>query len=107
MQVTVPLILIQIMADKIASDPQMQRFIQVETQRQKFNQVLHSMTEQCWDVCMGTPSQSLDRKTQTCMVNCVERFLDTTNFVVNRLQKEGEKLISNQGSESSENFKWQ
>ena len=74
-------------------DPQMQRFIESETQKQRFQQLVHSLTDQCWDTCMGNPGQKLERKTETCLVNCVERFIDTSNFVVNRLEKEGENYI--------------
>ncbi|NXW06144.1 TIM8A translocase, partial [Fregetta grallaria] len=29
-------------------DPQLQRFIEVETQKQRFQQLVHQMTELCW-----------------------------------------------------------
>ena len=84
-------------------DPQMQRFLESETQKQRFQQLVHSLTDQCWDTCMGNPGQKLDRKTETCLVNCVERFIDTSNFVVNRLEKEGENYIR---KESESVDKW-
>ncbi|KAK7486999.1 hypothetical protein BaRGS_00021815 [Batillaria attramentaria] len=74
------------MAGEALQDPRMQRFVEAETQRQRFQQLVHSLTEKCWDACMGTPGQKLDSRTETCMVNCVERFIDTTNYVVNRLE---------------------
>ncbi|KAM6061612.1 mitochondrial import inner membrane translocase subunit Tim8 A isoform 2-T2 [Chlamydotis macqueenii] len=30
------------------ADPQLQRFIEVETQKQRFQQLVHQMTELCW-----------------------------------------------------------
>ena len=48
-------------------------------------------TDICWDKCMGTPGAKLDAKTQTCMQNCVERFLDVTMFVTNRFAQIVEK----------------
>ncbi|KAK3908114.1 Mitochondrial import inner membrane translocase subunit Tim8 A [Frankliniella fusca] len=48
-------------------------------------------TDICWDKCMGTPGSKLDSKTQTCMQNCVERFLDVTMFVTNRFAQIVEK----------------
>lgn len=48
---------------------------------------MHGLTDQCWEVCMDKPGNRLDTKTENCLVNCVERFIDTTNFVVNRLEK--------------------
>lgn len=67
-------------------DPTIQRFVNQETQRQRFQALVHEMTGRCWDTCMGNPSTKLDSKTENCIRNCVERFLDTSNFVVNRLE---------------------
>lgn len=36
---------------------------------------------------MEKPSSRLDSKTELCIANCVDRFIDTSNFVVNRLEK--------------------
>ena len=66
-------------------DPYMQRFIEAETQKQRFQQLVHGLTERCWELCMDKPGQKLDSRTENCMVNCVQRFIDTTNYVVNRL----------------------
>lgn len=34
--------------DLSVSDPQLQHFIEVETQKQRFQQLVHQMTELCW-----------------------------------------------------------
>ena len=34
-------------------DPQLQHFIEVETQKQRFQQLVHQMTELCWVRCLG------------------------------------------------------
>jgi import inner membrane translocase subunit TIM8 len=73
--------------DTLEKDPQLKRFIELESQKQRFQVLVHGLTEQCWDVCVDKPSTRLDSKTETCLVNCVERFIDTTGFVVNRLDK--------------------
>ncbi|XP_074650062.1 mitochondrial import inner membrane translocase subunit Tim8 A-like [Tubulanus polymorphus] len=77
-------------SDKMSAlqrDPQMQRFIQAETQKQRFNQLVHGIADECWELCMpDRPGNKLDRKTESCLTNCVERFLDTTNYVVNRME---------------------
>ena len=49
--------------------------------------LVHGLNEQCWDICMEKPSSCLDSKTENCVSNCVNRFIDTSNFVVNRLEK--------------------
>lgn len=102
--------------DKIAgNDPHLQRFMAAETQKQRFQQLVHSLTDQCWDSCVGSPGQKLERKTESCIVNCVERFIDTGNYVVNRLEKEGEGYMAQEAQSKglglsgsgSEGFKWQ
>ncbi|KAG7166481.1 Mitochondrial import inner membrane translocase subunit Tim8 A-like, partial [Homarus americanus] len=37
--------------------------------------------------CMDRPSTRLESRTEGCITNCVERFIDANNFVANRLQK--------------------
>lgn len=72
--------------DDVLKDPGMQHFVEMETQRQRFHHLVHSLTERCWDSCMGNPGQKLDNDTESCITNCVERFIDTTNYVINRLE---------------------
>ncbi|XP_033993713.1 mitochondrial import inner membrane translocase subunit Tim8 A [Trematomus bernacchii] len=69
------------------ADPQLQRFIESETQKQRFQQLVHQMTGVCWDKCMDKPGPKLDSRTEMCFVNCVERFIDTSNFILNRLEQ--------------------
>ncbi|PSN34217.1 Mitochondrial import inner membrane translocase subunit Tim8 A [Blattella germanica] len=73
--------------DKTLGDPHLQQFIETETQKQRFQFLIHGLTEKCWELCMDKPSGRLDHSTSNCLTNCVERFIDTTNFVVNRLEK--------------------
>ena len=106
------------MAEGVLNDPQMRQFVQTESSRMRFQKLVHTLTEQCWDRCMGTPGQTMDKKTHKCMTNCVERFIDTSEFVVKRLEKEGEQhmagMTSDQGStggsgtgdSSGSSYKW-
>ncbi|XP_059588700.1 mitochondrial import inner membrane translocase subunit Tim8 A isoform X1 [Alligator mississippiensis] len=74
--------------DLSVSDPQLQHFIEVETQKQRFQQLVHQMTELCWqEKCMDKPGPKLDSRAETCFVNCVERFIDTSQFILNRLEQ--------------------
>lgn len=52
-----------------------------------FQVLVHELTEKCWDKCMDRPSTRLESRTEGCISNCVQRFIDSTNFVANRLQK--------------------
>lgn len=49
--------------------------------------LVHELTEKCWDKCMDRPSTRLEPRTEACISNCVHRFIDSSNFVANRLQK--------------------
>lgn len=80
-------------------DHKIQRFLEAETQKQRFQQLVHTLTDQCWETCVDRAGQKLDSKTETCIVNCVERFIDTTNFVVNRLEN---VQINHHGSEEND-----
>jgi len=68
------------------NDPELQRFIAEETQKAKFQSNTFTFTDICWDKCIDKPPSKMDSRTEQCMVNCVERFLDTTNLVLSRLQ---------------------
>ena len=74
------------MSGAALQDPSVQRFVNQETQKQRFHGLIHEMTGRCWDTCVGNPGTKLDSKTENCIKNCVDRFLDTSNFVVNRLE---------------------
>uniref|UniRef100_A0A914NY77 Mitochondrial import inner membrane translocase subunit n=2 Tax=Panagrolaimus TaxID=55784 RepID=A0A914NY77_9BILA len=78
--------------DMESSDPNFNRFLhqlQAESQRQKFAEQVHTLTNRCWDVCFTDyrPPSKLDSKTQTCLSNCVNRMVDASNFMVEHLQK--------------------
>ena len=79
-------------------DPALQRFMQIETEKQKLQGVIHQLNEKCWDQCMDgvKPSSRLDSRSQDCLRNCVDRFLDANIMVTRRI---GEKAnISGLGS---------
>lgn len=59
----------------------------VFTQKQRFQQLVHQMTELCWEKCMDKPGPKLDSRAEACFVNCVERFIDTSQFILNRLEQ--------------------
>ena len=71
-------------------DPTLQRFMQIESEKQKLQGVIHQLNEKCWDQCMDgvKPSTRLEGKSRDCISNCVERFLDANIMVTRRF---GEK----------------
>jgi import inner membrane translocase subunit TIM8 len=79
-------------------DPQLASFIEQENQKQRFQTVVHTLTEQCWDLCAPSISSRLDGKSETCLANCVERFIDSSNFIINKLGQEGAAAVSSMKS---------
>ncbi|XP_036187434.1 mitochondrial import inner membrane translocase subunit Tim8 A-like [Myotis myotis] len=75
-------------------DPQLQHFMEAETQKQRFQQLVHQMTEVCWEKCMNKPGPKLDSRAEACFVNCVERFIDTSQFILNRLEQKSKSAFS-------------
>ncbi|KYM76333.1 PREDICTED: mitochondrial import inner membrane translocase subunit Tim8 A-like [Atta cephalotes] len=68
-------------------DDQLQHFIETETKKQQFQGLVHELTGLCWEICMDKPSLRLEPKVHKCLVNCVERFIDTTNYITNRIER--------------------
>ena len=58
--------------------------VAVEQQKLQFMNQVHKLNETCWDLCVGNPSSSLSGREETCLTNCVDRFIDTTLLITNR-----------------------
>nr|DAA34771.1 TPA_inf: mitochondrial import inner membrane translocase subunit TIM8 [Amblyomma variegatum] len=86
-------------------DREMQQFLAVEQQKAQFQAqqqelvpyqdhsvtgevactfLVHRLNEICWDKCVDKPGAKLDGRTETCLSNCVERFIDTSLSITNR-----------------------
>ena len=75
-------------------DARLQQFMQVETEKQKIQGVIHELNEKCWDKCMDgvKPSSRLDGRSQDCIRNCVERFLDSNIMVTRRIGEKASQM---------------
>ncbi|GJE85981.1 Tim10/DDP family zinc finger-domain-containing protein [Phanerochaete sordida] len=79
------------MADQLplddATKKELQTFMENEQAQQRLNASIHSFTSMCWDKCItATPGNSFSRSESSCLANCVERFLDTSLYIVNRIE---------------------
>ncbi|XP_030749957.1 mitochondrial import inner membrane translocase subunit Tim8 [Sitophilus oryzae] len=74
-------------------DKDLQEFLMAEKQKAQFNAQIHEFNDFCWEKCVDKPSNKLDSKTETCLSNCVDRFIDVSLLITNRfaqlLQKSG------------------
>ncbi|XP_008121889.2 mitochondrial import inner membrane translocase subunit Tim8 B [Anolis carolinensis] len=72
---------------------ELQRMVAAEEQRARLTAQVHNFMEVCWEKCVDKPGSKLDSRTESCLANCVNRFIDTTLSVTNRfaqvLQKGG------------------
>ncbi|XP_068564907.1 mitochondrial import inner membrane translocase subunit Tim8 B [Cebidichthys violaceus] len=71
-------------ASEKAEATELQRMIAIEQQKAQFQAQVHTFTDVCWDKCVDSPGSKLDHRTETCLVSCVERFIDTTLTITNR-----------------------
>ncbi|XP_077398033.1 mitochondrial import inner membrane translocase subunit Tim8 B [Festucalex cinctus] len=71
-------------ASEKAEATELQRLIAIEQQKAQFHAQVHNFTDVCWDKCVDSPGTKLDSRTETCLVSCVERFIDTTLSITNR-----------------------
>ncbi|XP_045122757.1 mitochondrial import inner membrane translocase subunit Tim8-like [Portunus trituberculatus] len=67
-----------------SKDSELQSFLMMEQQKAQMQAMIHKMNEVCWEVCVGSPASRLDARTETCISNCVDRFIDSSLFITNR-----------------------
>jgi len=66
-------------------DKDLQEFLLVEQQKAHFQQQIHRLNEICWDKCVtDKPAAKLDSRTDNCLSNCVNRFIDASLAVTQR-----------------------
>eukprot|EP00088_Acartia_fossae_P018011 TRINITY_DN20336_c0_g1_i1.p1 TRINITY_DN20336_c0_g1~~TRINITY_DN20336_c0_g1_i1.p1 ORF type:complete len:144 (-),score=26.22 TRINITY_DN20336_c0_g1_i1:139-570(-) len=69
-----------------------QQAVAVEQQKLQFMSQVHKLNDTCWDLCVGSMSSSLSGREETCLTNCVERFVDTTMLITNRFAQLAQKM---------------
>ena len=68
-------------------DKEVQEFVMMEEQKAQFMMQVHRLTDTCWDKCVEKVGNKLDSRQETCISNCVERFIDTALNITNRFQQ--------------------
>ncbi|THU94848.1 hypothetical protein K435DRAFT_667492, partial [Dendrothele bispora CBS 962.96] len=63
-------------------------FLEKEQTQAKLHSTVHTFTTMCWDKCVtSTPSTRFSRGEESCLMNCVDRFLDSSIFLVNQISQ--------------------
>ncbi|KAF5368502.1 hypothetical protein D9758_002418 [Tetrapyrgos nigripes] len=78
------------MADNFdeATKKELSAFLEKEQTQAKLHSTVHNLTTMCWDKCVtSTPSTRFSRGEESCLMNCVDRFLDTSIFLVRQIQE--------------------
>ncbi|KAK7694490.1 hypothetical protein QCA50_001676 [Cerrena zonata] len=72
---------------------ELETFMDNERAQARVHSSIHQMTSMCWDKCVtGTPSTSFSRSESSCLANCVDRFLDTSLFLVNQVERQRQQF---------------
>lgn len=75
------------------NDPELQRYLQQAAGQARITAAAMGFTDLCWEKCVDKvgskpiDSSGGDTRTAECLQNCVERFLDTTDFILKRLEQ--------------------
>ncbi|KZT21662.1 hypothetical protein NEOLEDRAFT_733061 [Neolentinus lepideus HHB14362 ss-1] len=65
---------------------EMQTFLTGLQATSQLQQNIVDYTNRCWDKCItGAPGSYLSSSEERCVANCVERFLDASVYMVNKL----------------------
>lgn len=67
-----------------SGDNELQEFLVAEQQKAQFQSQIHRLNEICWDKCVDKPGNKMDSRTETCISNCVDRFIDTSLAITTR-----------------------
>ncbi|KAG5952928.1 Mitochondrial import inner membrane translocase subunit tim8 [Claviceps sorghi] len=66
----------------------LRQFLANEQQRSHIQSQTHNLTQVCWKKCItgSIRNSKLDRAEETCLANCVDRFLDMNFLTMKHLQ---------------------
>ncbi|XP_014287626.1 mitochondrial import inner membrane translocase subunit Tim8 [Halyomorpha halys] len=83
------------LSDSKEVDAELQQFLLIERERAKIQAQIHEFSDICWDKCMDKPGNKLDSRTETCLANCVDRFIDVSLLIANRFSQMVQKNSGN------------
>lgn len=75
------------------NDPAIQRQLQQTQAAAQMQAIIHDLTDKCWETCMDKPGPKLDSKQQSCLNNCVQRFIDANILATRQLENKASSLL--------------
>ncbi|KAG6802221.1 mitochondrial import inner membrane translocase subunit Tim8 [Apis laboriosa] len=82
-----------IMEDNKIGSGELQEFVIAEKQKALIQAQIHEFNDICWDKCIDKPGVKLDSRTETCLTNCVDRFIDVSLLITNRFAQLLQKSV--------------
>ncbi|XP_060831747.1 mitochondrial import inner membrane translocase subunit Tim8 [Bombus pascuorum] len=80
--------------NKLAAS-ELQEFFMAEKQKAQIQAQIHEFNDICWEKCVDKPGVKLDSRTEQCLSNCVDRFIDVSLLVTNRFAQILQKSVGN------------
>ncbi|PVG04595.1 putative TIM8-translocase of the mitochondrial inner membrane [Serendipita vermifera] len=72
-----------------ATQKELAQFLDQQQAEARMNNQIHKFTGMCWDKCMtGSIGGRFSRSEESCLVNCVDRFLDTSLFLMKKIDEQ-------------------
>ncbi|XP_033349726.1 mitochondrial import inner membrane translocase subunit Tim8 [Bombus vosnesenskii] len=77
------------------AESELQEFFMAEKQKAQIQAQIHEFNDICWEKCVDKPGVKLDSRTETCLSNCVDRFIDVSLLITNRFAQILQKSVGN------------
>ncbi|KAH6901970.1 Tim10/DDP family zinc finger-domain-containing protein [Coprinopsis sp. MPI-PUGE-AT-0042] len=76
-----------------ATQKELTEFVSNELAKRKYQESVQKFTGMCWDKCItSVTSSQLGRNEESCLANCVDRFLDASMYIVSQVQEKRNQL---------------
>ncbi|RSH95122.1 Mitochondrial import inner membrane translocase subunit tim8 [Saitozyma podzolica] len=76
-----------------ATRKELEEFLEQEQAKAKLQASVHELTNTCWNKCItGGISSKFSRSEATCLENCVDRFLDSSLYIVRQIESQKQQL---------------
>ncbi|WVQ93023.1 mitochondrial import inner membrane translocase subunit TIM8 [Kwoniella sp. CBS 9459] len=76
-----------------ASKKELEAFLEQEQAKAKLQASIHELTNTCWNTCItGSISSKFSKSEAQCLENCVDRFLDSSLYIVRQIEAQKQQL---------------
>eukprot|EP00035_Acanthoeca_spectabilis_P021029 m.435924 g.435924 ORF g.435924 m.435924 type:complete len:82 (+) comp17912_c0_seq1:2897-3142(+) len=77
-----------------ADQRELQQFVMEQRQKVETQTIIAGITDVCFEKCCASPGSKVigpsgDTRTEQCLKNCAERFIESSNFIITRMSQKG------------------